>query len=159
MTEEEALSTVKQELEYADSQEAQVNMVTGWIGRIRKLANIINELIAENKSLKQQVVKEEEELFWYIMPGVVDDNERLKIHKEIKNLVRRYPLPTIWENLNRLGKEGKVYFKGVKCELVYNELVRMGMPSTSHGFSLGSFKNLYDNEAGKNHTIDHSMAS
>lgn len=151
MTEEKIVEYVEKGLREADSMDDHVNIVTRLIRRIRKLSQMVTDLLAENKRLKEKSPKEDEELFLYIMPGVTEDADRLKIHKEIKNLVKVYPLATIWENLERLSKEGKVYFKGVKCELVYNELVRIGLPSTKTGFAKGTFENLYKKNARTQH--------
>ena len=80
-----------------------------------------------------------EELFHFIHPSVTDDAERLKIHLEIKNLVRTLPLPEICRYMRQMRKDSKVYLN-VKPEIMFDELHRLGMPDESNpGFTKKNF--------------------
>ena len=85
-----------------------------------------------------------EKLFHFIHPSVTDDAERLKIHLEIKNLVRTLPLPEICRYLIQMRKDNKVYLN-VKPEIMFDELHRLGMPDeTTPGFSKKNFMNYFN---------------
>ena len=84
------------------------------------------------------------ELFHFIHPSVTDDAERLKIHREIENLVRALPLPEICRYLMVMRKNCRVYLS-VKPELMFEELHRMGMPGESTpGFSMKNFRSYFN---------------
>jgi len=84
------------------------------------------------------------ELFHFIHPSVTDDAERLKIHREIENLVRALPLPEICRYLMEMRKNCRVYLS-VKPELMFEELHRMGMPGESTpGFSMKNFRSYFN---------------
>ena len=86
----------------------------------------------------------QEELFHFIHPSVTDDAERLKIHLEIKNLVRTLPLPEICRYMQQMKKEKRVYLN-VKIDSMYAELLRLGMPDDDiPGYSFKNFKNYFN---------------
>ena len=86
----------------------------------------------------------QEELFHFIHPSVTDDAERLKIHLEIKNLVRTLPLPEICRYMRQMRKDSKVYLN-VKPEIMFDELHRLGMPDESNpGFTKKNFMNYFN---------------
>ena len=84
------------------------------------------------------------DLFRFIHPSVTDEAERLKIHREVENLVRTLPLPEICRYLMELRKNCRVYLS-VKPELMFEELHRMGMPDESTpGFSMKNFRSYFN---------------
>lgn len=83
-------------------------------------------------------------LFKYIHPSVTDENERIKIHREVQNLVRTLPLSEICRYLRQMYKEKRVYLN-VKTEAMFDELHRLGMPDESTpGFSQKNFQNYFN---------------
>ena len=86
----------------------------------------------------------QKDLFRFIHPSVTDEAERLKIHREVENLVRTLPLPEICRYLMELRKNCRVYLS-VKPELMFEELHRMGMPDESTpGFSMKNFRSYFN---------------
>lgn len=86
----------------------------------------------------------QKDLFRFIHPSVTDEAERLKIHREVENLVRTLPLPEICRYLIKLRKNCRVYLS-VKPELMFEELHRMGMPDESTpGFSMKNFRSYFN---------------
>ena len=84
------------------------------------------------------------ELFRFIHPSVTDEAERVKVHREVENLVRTFPLPEICRYLKDMRKNCRVYLN-VKPELMFDELHRMGMPDESTpGFSKKNFMNYFN---------------
>lgn len=84
------------------------------------------------------------ELFRFIHPSITDEAERLKIHREIENLVRTLPLPDICRYLMEMRKNSRVYLS-VKPEIMFEELHRMGMPDeTQPGFSMKNFRSYFN---------------
>ena len=84
------------------------------------------------------------ELFKYIHPSVVDVEERIKVHKELVNLVRSLPLPEICKYLMALKRDNRVYLN-VKPEAMFAELHRLGLPDeTTPGFSYKNFTNYFN---------------
>ena len=84
------------------------------------------------------------DLFKYIHPSVTDVEERIKIHKEIENLVRALPLPDICRYLMDMRKNNRIYL-GIKPELMFEELHRIGMPDESTpGFSMKNFRSYFN---------------
>ncbi len=89
-------------------------------------------------------VVEEGELFKYIHPSVVDESERLNVHKEVENLVRALSLPDVCKYLQNLKRNNRVYLN-VKPELMFAELHRLGLPSEdTPGFSYKNFTNYFN---------------
>ena len=84
------------------------------------------------------------ELFRFIHPSITDEAERLKIHREIENLVRTLPLPEICRYLMEMRKDSRVYLT-VKPELMFEELHRLGMPDEkTPGFSMKNFRSYFN---------------
>ena len=95
--------------------------------------------VTENVSGKASM-----ELFKYIHPSVVDENERWNIHKEVENLVRALSLPEVCKYLQNLKRKNRVYLN-VKPELMFAELHRLGLPSEdTPGFSYKNFTNYFN---------------
>ncbi len=83
-------------------------------------------------------------LFRFIHPSVTDEIERVKIHREVENLVRTLPLPEICRYLMEMRKNCRVYLS-VKPEIMFEELHRMGMPDeTTPGFSMKNFRSYFN---------------
>lgn len=83
-------------------------------------------------------------LFRFIHPSVVDDAEKVRITKEIRNLVTHFPMSEICEYLMHLRDRKKIYLN-VKPELALAELHRMGMPDvTVEGYSYKTFTKYYN---------------
>lgn len=86
----------------------------------------------------------EMEMFKYIHPSVTDVEERVKIHREVQNLVRTLPLSEICRYLRQMYKDKRVYLN-VKTDAMFDELHRLGMPDESQpGFSLKNFQNYFN---------------
>ncbi len=84
------------------------------------------------------------DLFRFIHPSVTDEAERVKVHREVENLVRTLPLPEICRYLKDMRKNCRVYLS-VKPELMFEELHRMGMPDESTpGFSMKNFRSYFN---------------
>ena len=73
---------------------------------------------------------------------MADENDQWMIHDEIKRLVSRQSLQMIISYLKDLAKEKKILLPP-NPSMVYEELVRMGMPN-GDGFSEKYFKNSYN---------------
>ena len=84
------------------------------------------------------------DLFKYIHPSVVVQEERVKIHLEVQNLVRNLSLPDICRYLVQMKRDNKVYLN-VKPEAMFEELHRLGMPDEeTPGFSKKNFMNYFN---------------
>ena len=84
------------------------------------------------------------DLFRFIHPSVTDEAERVKVHREVENLVRTFPLPEICRYLMDMRKNCRVYLS-VKPELMFDELHRMGMPDESTpGYSMKNFRSYFN---------------
>ena len=83
---------------------------------------------------------QEEGQFHFIHPSL-DDEEGWKIHNEVKRLVRRQSVPDIIKYLRNLESDNIILLPTVSS-VAYDELVRMGMPSTG-GFSKEHFRKQY----------------
>lgn len=81
-----------------------------------------------------------EELFHFIHPEV-EYEEALRIHVAIKRLVAYQKAKEICEYLHDLKKRGKVMLPS-NVTIMYNELIRMGMPS-GDGYTEKNFRNYY----------------
>ena len=84
----------------------------------------------------------EEDICIFVHPAVADENDQWMIHDEIKRLVSRQSLQMIISYLKDLAKEKKILLPP-NPSMVYEELVRMGMPN-GEGFSEKHFKNSYN---------------
>ena len=85
-------------------------------------------------------------MFRFINPRITDDNDRLQVHREVCNTVRNLPMSEICKHLMLMKKEEKIYIT-VKPELMYAELVRLGMPdedSGKTGFTKKNFGNYFN---------------
>lgn len=83
------------------------------------------------------------ELFHFIHPAVTDDKERVQIHKEVENLVRKNTIPNICMYLNEMAKEKRI-LQPIEPKIAMTELRRMGMPGEdAQGFSEKNFQKYY----------------
>ena len=81
-----------------------------------------------------------EEPFKFIHPSICDE-EIWQIHNEVKRLVTNHKVPEICAYLKELKQMKKVLLPS-SPEVMYNELVRLGMPKDK-GFTEKHFKNYY----------------
>ena len=82
----------------------------------------------------------DEELFHFIHPEI-EEEEALRIHQAIKRAVAYLKAPEICAYLKELKQKGKVMLPPSPT-IMYNELVRLGMP-TGKGFSEKYFSSCY----------------
>lgn len=82
----------------------------------------------------------EEELFRFIHPKITDEKERREVHQEVKNLVKNYPMPNIFNHLDEMAKNERVYYKTLNHAIVRAELERLGLPDESQpGYTTKTF--------------------
>lgn len=81
-----------------------------------------------------------EERFHFVHPEI-EDEEAWRIHQAIKRLVAYQKIPEICAYLKELKQKGKVLLPSVSS-VMYNELVRLGMP-TGISYSEKHFTNSY----------------
>lgn len=86
----------------------------------------------------------EEDLTFLIHFKVIDNKEKVRIHKELKNLVRNYKtIGEICKGLKEMKDEGSIQLPW-KIDNVMDELQRLGMPDeNTRGFSYKNFENEY----------------
>ena len=86
---------------------------------------------------------ENTELFKYIHYEIVDEQERLSIHKQICNIVRLPKMTQICNALNELRKNRKI-LSTIEQSAMLAELRRLGMPGANRqGFSDQNFYSAY----------------
>lgn len=85
---------------------------------------------------------QEEKLFKYIHYSIIDDDERLRIHKSVCNIVRLPKMQQICCALKELIKEKKV-LSTIDQGAMLTELRRVGMPAEQPGFSDQNFYSYY----------------
>jgi len=84
---------------------------------------------------------EGEKPFRYISPYVTDEVEREKIHRTIRNLVTSgFRLSAICAQLKELIKDKKIAMY-VSTTDQYAELVRLGLPKNTEGYSQKNYEN------------------
>lgn len=83
-----------------------------------------------------------EELFKYIHYDIIDENERLHIHKAVCNIVRLPKIQQICDALAELIKDKKV-LSTIDQSAMLAELRRLGMPADQPGFSDKNFYSYY----------------
>lgn len=109
------------------------------------MLNLIHkEMQKQMPKTEKQVINRlpEEELFKYIHPSICDE-EAQQIHEEVKRLVTHYGIPEICQYLYQMAKNKKILLPQMPSS-AYNELVRMGMPTTA-GYSEKCFQKYYHN--------------
>ena len=106
-----------------------------YIGRPDKRVTKIND-----SGVKKENVERNEERFHFVHPEI-EDEEAWRIHQSIKRLVAYQKIPEICAYLKELKQKGKVLLPSVAA-VMYNQLVRMGMP-TGDGYSEKHFSNSY----------------
>ncbi len=85
---------------------------------------------------------QEEKLFKYIHYSIIDDDERLRIHKSVCNIVRLPKMQQICGALKELIKEKKV-LSTIDQGAMLTELRHLGMPADQPGFSDQNFYSYY----------------
>lgn len=85
---------------------------------------------------------QEEKLFKYIHYSIIDNDERLRIHKSVCNIVRLPKMQQICGALKELIKEKKV-LSTIDQGAMLTELRRLGMPADQPGFSDQNFYSYY----------------
>lgn len=79
----------------------------------------------------------------FIRPGVTDDEQRLQIHYEIKNLVANFSLADICSYLSQMVKDGKILLP-ISPQVAFDELHRLGLPSAeTNGYNYKTFCKYY----------------
>lgn len=90
-----------------------------------------------------KIMDDSEELCHFIHPSVIDDEEKIKIHKEIQNLVHCNNFPNICSYLNSMADEKRILLP-IDPNRAFSELHRMGMPGEENeGFSYKNFCKYY----------------
>jgi hypothetical protein len=105
-------------------------------------SNSAEDIQAEEVKPQQQ--QEQIDLFRFINPRITEDEDRLRVHREVCNTVRNLPMSEICKHLMLMKKEEKIYIT-VKPELMYAELVRLGMPDEDKkGYSYKNFTHHFN---------------
>lgn len=99
-----------------------------------------NSANSTSEQSKDEVVQEE--LCHFIYPGL-DEKEAQQVHRQIKDLVKRFPMKDICSFLNRLADENKILQPQIP-QNAFEELHRMGMPpQDTKGFGYDNFCKYY----------------
>ena len=99
--------------------------------------------MVEKTSYQNQNPNENDvELFHFIHPAM-DEEEGIKIHNEVKRLVKRQKVQMICQHLLQM-KDDKKLLLPPNPSVVYEELVRLGM-SNNEGFNENTFRKYYSN--------------
>ena len=94
--------------------------------------------LKEERKMKEEEM--EEERFHFIHPEIEDD-EAWRIHDAVKRLVANQRIPEICAYLKEQKKKGMLMLPSIPS-VMYNELVRLGMPQ-GEGFTEKHFRNSY----------------
>jgi len=114
--------------------------VTLCAGNARDLLKDMEKSKAEKKAAENTVG--DEELCHFIYPGL-DEKEGLKVHRQVKDLVKRFAMKDICCFLQSLADEKKVLLPQIP-QNAFDELHRMGMPGIdAKGFSYDNFCKCY----------------
>ena len=103
----------------------------------------VNSQLSNNSNSQQEKTEEnvvEEELFHFIHPAVDRGQER-KIHDEVKRLVSTHSIQEICSYLKKMSVENRILLPQNQ-NTAYNELIRMGMPS-SERYTFKTFQKYY----------------
>ena len=96
--------------------------------------------LTPNPSPVREGSDQTEEPFHFIHPAI-DEEQEMKIHNEVKQLVKRQGIQMICQHLAHMQDEGKLLLPP-NPSAIYKELVRMGLPQ-GDGYSEKNFKNYY----------------
>ena len=96
----------------------------------------------QNQNINNNERRSNDELFHFIHPAMDEDQER-KIHNEVKRLVKRQGVQMICQHLLQMKEDEKLLLPP-NPSVVYNELVRMGMPQNG-GYNENTFRKYYSN--------------
>ena len=84
----------------------------------------------------------DEELFKYIHYRIIDDAEKLKVHKMVCNIVRLPKMQQVCDALFELMKD-ELVLSTIDQSAMLSELRRLGLPSDQKGFSDPNFYSYY----------------
>ena len=97
---------------------------------------------------QQPFAKPEIELFRFIHYDITDENERLRVHMAVCNIVKLPKMSMVIEALKDL-MDNKRILRTVKQDSMLAELRRLGLPDgTTPGFSDNNFFSAYKNISG-----------
>ena len=103
----------------------------------------VNEALNDNEGRKTNNERRSNvELFHFIHPSV-NEQEEMIIHNEVKRLVKRQGVQMICQHLLQMKEDEKLLLPP-NPSVVYNELVRMGMPQNG-GYNENTFRKYYSN--------------
>lgn len=113
---------------------------------VSSVTSEMEDIMSNSKKTSSNVIPSQEntiELCHFIHPSVTDENEKLQIHLEIKNLVATYTAQDICSYLSKMADSGKILLP-LSLELAMKELHRMGMPDeNTNGFNKKTFYKYY----------------
>ena len=113
------------------------NIEAGGIG----VQNAYNKEGSHAEQAKEACPKTE--LCHFIHPAIVDEEEQLRIHKEIVNLVSNFSIPNICAHLNEMAAKNSILLP-LESSTAMKELQRLGMPESEQpGFSEKNFQKYY----------------
>lgn len=101
-----------------------------------------NENQNQNQNINNNQNASDVELFHFIHPSV-NEQEEMIIHNEVKRLVKRQGVQMICQHLLQMKEDEKLLLPP-NPSVVYNELVRMGMPQNG-GYNENTFRKYYSN--------------
>ena len=99
-----------------------------------------NEKLRHENGNEDENGQQDEERFHFIHPEIEDD-EAWRIHHAVKRLVSNQKVPEICAYLKEQKLKGKMMLPSTSS-VMYNELVRLGMP-TGGGYTEKHFSNYY----------------
>jgi DNA topoisomerase IB len=103
----------------------------------------VNDTLNDNEGRKTNNERQSnDELFHFIHPSV-NEQEEMIIHNEVKRLVKRQGVQMICQHLLQMKEDEKLLLPP-NPSVVYNELVRMGMPQNG-GYNENTFRKYYSN--------------
>ena len=103
----------------------------------------VNDALNDNEGRKTNNERQSnDELFHFIHPSV-NEQEEMNIHNEVKRLVKRQGVQMICQHLLQMKEDEKLLLPP-NPSVVYNELVRMGMPQNG-GYNENTFRKYYSN--------------
>lgn len=113
------------------------NIEPGGIG----VQNVYNKEVSHVEQPKE--ARPKTELCHFIKPAIVDEEEQLRIHKEIVNLVKNFKIPDICNYLNKMAADDCILLP-IDSKTAMKELQRLGMPgSDMPGFGEKNFLKYY----------------
>ena len=115
-------------------------------GKIQVMQADNLEMPAEQ--IQQPLTEPDVELFKFIHYEITDENERVRIHKAIGNIVKLPKMNMVVDALKELMNDNRI-LKSIKQDAMLAELRRLGLPDGSYpGFSDNNFYSAYKNISG-----------